>query len=76
MISRRIVATQFPSNSDQEASTECAHQGPMSLQNSCSFASYESHPQKLVRLIGCRDLNARNRNLRTALPLEDSGHQH
>jgi hypothetical protein len=76
MISRRIVATQFPSNSDQEASTECAHQGPMSLQDSCSFASYESHPQKLVRLIGCRDLNARNRSLRTALPLEDSGHQH
>jgi hypothetical protein len=52
-------------------STECAHQGPMSLQNSCSFASYESHPQTLVRLIGCRDLNAGNRNLRTALPLED-----
>ena len=71
MISRRIVATQFPSNSNQEVSTECAHQGPMSLQNSCSLASYESHPQKLVRLIGCRDLNAGNRNLRTASPLED-----
>ena len=71
MISRRIVAAQFPSNSNQEVGTECAHQGPMSLQNSCSFASYESHPQTLVRLIGCRDLNAGNRNLRTALPLED-----
>jgi hypothetical protein len=71
MISRRIVATQFPSNSNQEASTGYAHQGPMSLQNSCSLASYESHPQKLVRLIGCRDLNAGNRNLRTDLPLED-----
>jgi hypothetical protein len=74
MISRKIIATRFPPN--QEVSAECGHQGPMPLQDSCSFASYESHPQKLVRLTGCRDLNAANRNMRIALPLEESGRQH
>lgn len=69
MISRKIVAAQLPPT--QEGSAHCAHQGPMSLQNNSSFASYESHPQKLVRLTGCRDLNAANRNLRIASPLQE-----
>jgi hypothetical protein len=69
MISRKIVATQFPP--DRDPSAERGHQGPMPLQNSRSLASYESHPQELVRLTGCRDLNAANRNLRI-LRLEES----
>jgi hypothetical protein len=73
MISRKIVAAQLPPN--QEVSAGSAHQGPMPLQNSSSFASYQSHPQKLVRLIGCRDLNAANRNLRIASPLQESDHR-
>jgi hypothetical protein len=68
MISRKIVATQFPP--DRDPSAERGHQGPMPLQNSRSL-SYESHPQELVRLTGCRDLNAANRNLRI-LRLEES----
>lgn|SRR5258708_15691193 len=32
-------------------------QSPMSVQNTCGFGSYELHPQELVRLVGCRDLN-------------------
>jgi hypothetical protein len=63
MISRKIVAAQLPLN--RETSADCGHQGPMPLQNSCGLAGYESHPQKLVRLTGCRDLTAANRSLRT-----------
>jgi hypothetical protein len=73
MISRKIVATQFPP--DRDPSAERGHQGPMPLQNSRSLASCESHPQELVRLTGCRDLNAANRNL-GILHLEESGRQH
>jgi hypothetical protein len=73
MISRKIVATKFPP--DRDAGAECAHQGPMPLQNSCRLAGYESHPQKLVRLTGCRDVNAANRSLGT-LALEESARQH
>ena len=71
MISRKIVAAQLPPN--QDVSAGYGHQGPMSLQNSSSFASYQSHPQKLVRLIGCRDLNAANRSLPMASALQESG---
>jgi hypothetical protein len=73
MISRKIVAAQLPP--DRETGIDCGHQGPMPLQNSCSLASYESHPQKLVRLTGCRDLNVANRNL-GILALEESARQH
>jgi hypothetical protein len=72
MISRKIVATQFPP--DRTTGAKCGHQGPMPLQNSCSLAGYESHPQKLLRLTGCRDLNAANRSLRI-LALEKAARQ-
>jgi hypothetical protein len=29
----------------------------MPVQNTCGSGSYELHPQKLVRLVGCRDLD-------------------
>jgi hypothetical protein len=73
MISRKIFATQFQSGRDPDA--ERRPQGPMPLQNSGNLASYELHPQKLVRLTGCRDLNAANRSLGT-LALEESARQH
>ena len=68
MISRKIVYAQFSSNRDVSAG--CGHQGPMTLQNTCNFGSYELHPQKLVQLIGCRDLNAQNRKVQIAYPLK------
>jgi hypothetical protein len=68
MISHKIVAAQ--SSPNRYASSDCGHQGPMSLQNTCGFGGYESHPQKLVQLIGCRDLNARNQKVQTAFPLK------
>jgi hypothetical protein len=73
MTSRKIVATQFPSDRDTRAGY--GHQGPMPLQSSCRLAGYESHPQKLVRLTGCRDLNAANRSLGT-LASKESARQH
>jgi hypothetical protein len=73
MISRKIVATQFPP--DRDTGADGGHQGPMPLQNSRSLAGYESHPQKLLHLTGCRDLNAANRSLGT-LALEESARQH
>jgi hypothetical protein len=73
MISRKTFATQLQSGPDPDA--ECRHQRPMPLQNSGNLASYELHPQKLVRLTGCRDLNAANRNLRT-VALEQTARQH
>ena len=73
MISRKIVAAQLPPGRDTGA--DCAHQGPMPLQNNRRLAGYESHPQKLVRLTGCRDLNAANRNLGT-LASGESARQH
>jgi hypothetical protein len=73
MISRKIVATQFPP--DRTMGVDCRHQGPMPLQNSCSPTGYESHPQKLVRLTGCRDLNAANRSL-GILALDKAARQH
>jgi hypothetical protein len=73
MISRKIVATQFPPDRDTDA--DYGHQGPMPLQNSCRLAGYESHPQKLVRLTGCRDLNAANRS-RGISASKESARQH
>jgi hypothetical protein len=72
MISRKIAATQFPS--DRDTGADYGHQGPMPLQNSCRLEGYESHPQKLVRLTGCRDLNAANRSPGT-LGSEESARQ-
>ena len=57
MISHKVVAAQ--SSSNRNVSADCTLQGPMSLQNTSDSGSYELHPQKLVRLVGCRDLNAR-----------------
>ena len=67
MISHKIAAAQSSPNRD--VSVDCG-QGPMSLQNPCNYGSYELHPQKLVQLIGCRDLNARNQKVQIALALE------
>jgi hypothetical protein len=68
MISHKVVAAQFSPNRD--VSADCEHQGPMALQNTCNVGSYELHPQKLVQLIGCRDLYARNQKVQIALALE------
>ena len=56
MISNKTVAAQFSSNRDRDA--DGGDQGPMSQQNTHGSGSYELHPQKLVRLVGCRDRNA------------------
>jgi hypothetical protein len=56
MISNKTVAAQFSSNRDVGA--DGGDQGPMSQQNTHGSSSYELHPQKLVQLVGCRDLNA------------------
>jgi hypothetical protein len=58
VISHKMVAAQFSSSRDVGA--DCGHQGPMSQQNSYGFGGNELHPQKLVQLVGCRDLNAQN----------------
>jgi hypothetical protein len=68
MISHKIVAAQC--SPDRDVSADRGHQGPMSLQNPCNFGSYELHPKKLVQLIGCRDLNARDQKIQIAFPLE------
>jgi len=56
MISNKTVAAQFSSSRD--VGTDGGNQGPMSQQNTHGPDSYELHPQKLVQLVGCRDLNA------------------
>ena len=56
MISNKTVAAQFSSSRDVGA--DGGNQGPMSQQNTNGPDSYELHPQKLVQLVGCRDLNA------------------
>jgi hypothetical protein len=66
MISQKFVAAQSSPNRDARAGF--GHQGPMSLQNSCNLGSYQLHPQKLVRLVGCRDLNARNQKVEISFP--------
>jgi hypothetical protein len=72
MISRKIVAAQLfsPNRPNRDVSADCGHQGPMPLQDTCNFGSYELHPQKLVQLIGCRDLNARNQKVQIDFRLE------
>jgi hypothetical protein len=56
MISNKSVAAQFSSSRDVGA--DGGDQGPMSQQNTHGSGSYELHAQKLVQLVGCRDLNA------------------
>jgi hypothetical protein len=68
MISHKMVAAQFSSSRDVGA--DCGHQGPMSQQNAHGFGRNELHPQKLVQLVGCRDLNARNQKPQVAFSLE------
>jgi hypothetical protein len=60
VISHKPIDAQPSSN--REVSDDCKLQGrkvprPMSVQNTCGFGSHELHPQELVRLVGCRDLN-------------------
>ena len=57
MISHKEVAAQF---SNRDVSADDGHQGPMAQQHTCDFGGYELHPQKLVQLVGCRDLNAQH----------------
>jgi hypothetical protein len=54
MISNKTVAAQFSSSRDVGA--DGGDQGPMSQQSTHGSGSYELHPQKLVQLVGCRDL--------------------
>ena len=56
MISNKTVAAQFSSSRD--VGPDGGNQGPMAQQNTHGSGSYELHPQKLVQLVGCRDLNA------------------
>ena len=37
-------------------------------QQQFGLGGYDSHPQKLMQLVGCRDLNARSRKPHTAVP--------
>jgi hypothetical protein len=56
MISNNTGAAKFSSSRDVGA--DGGDQGPMSQQNTPGSGSYELHAQKLVRLVGCRDLKA------------------
>jgi hypothetical protein len=60
MTSQKLVAEEY--SRDRNVSISRGHQGPMSEQT--NFAGYELHPQKLVRLVGCRDPNAGNREVK------------
>jgi hypothetical protein len=62
MTSQKMVAKKY--SRDREVSG--GHQGPMTEQNT-NFAGCELHPQKLVRLVGCRDPNAGNREIKNAV---------
>jgi len=56
MISNKTGAAQFSSGRDVGA--DGGDQGPMALQNTHGSGSYELHAQRLVQLVGCRDLKA------------------
>jgi hypothetical protein len=58
MNSRTTLAlAEFPLK--QDVATDCRSQGPMSQQITDGSGRNELHPQKLVRLVGFRDPNAR-----------------
>jgi hypothetical protein len=58
MSSRKTLAlAEFPRKRD--VVTDCGSQGPMSQQNPDGSGRNELHPQKMVRLVGFRDPNAR-----------------
>jgi hypothetical protein len=48
------VSAEFPQK--KAVIAECSAQGPMSQQNAGSNG-HEMHPQKFVRLVGCRESN-------------------
>jgi hypothetical protein len=55
MVSHKMVAAQISPNQDVSADGE--RQGPMPLQNTSGVGGYDPHPQKLLQLVGCRDLS-------------------
>ena len=58
MNSRKTLAlAEFPLKRD--VATDCGSQGPMLQQNTDGSGRNELHPQKMVRLVGFRDPNAR-----------------
>jgi hypothetical protein len=65
MVSHKMVAAQISPNRDASADSE-GHQGPMPLQNTCSVGGYDPHPQKLLQLVGCRDLSLQFQNPKNA----------
>jgi hypothetical protein len=65
MISLESVAAQSSPNRD--VSADGGHQGPMAQQQ-FGLGGYDSHPQKLMQLVGCRDLNAGSQKTHTAVP--------
>ena len=52
----RSVVTELPRKSD--ATADGGAPRPMSRQEGGDSHGHEMHPQKLVRLVGCRDPNA------------------
>jgi hypothetical protein len=71
MESQKLAAAEFSSN--RGVSARCGHQGPMSQQNPDGFGSNQLHPQKLVRLVGCRDPHAQKHEEPIAVSSEE-GH--
>jgi hypothetical protein len=68
MISLELLAAQSSPNRD--ASADGGHQGAMAQQQ-FGLGGYDSHPQKLMQLVGCRDLNAGSRKNDAAVPTGD-----
>lgn len=65
MISLELVAAQSSPNRDVSADNR--YQGPMAQQQ-FGLGGYDSHPQKLMQLVGCLDLNAGSRKPHAAVP--------
>jgi len=61
MISLELVAAQSSPNRD--VSTDNRHEGPMAQQQ-FGLGGYDSHPQKLMQLVGCREPNSGSRPAR------------
>lgn len=71
MISRKLAATKSSPNRAVKAEGE-HHPDPMPLQNAYGFGSHDLYPQKLVRLVGCHDLNLNSKSPRSS-PAKKSG---
>jgi hypothetical protein len=63
MISREAAAATSSPSRNESADRP---QNPMSLQNTFGSGSNDFYPQKLVQLIGCRDLDAQQRKHKVA----------